>query len=371
MRYIDAVASRRNLEDKLARLSELSGDSDETRRELTKSLADKSAHVVARAAAVVGDLGIAELVPELESSLEPFYDAPEKADKGCIAKTAIIKCLAKLDEGNPEVFLRGLHYVQLEPAYGGAVDTAVELRCESALGLVASGYPDTINELVTALTDKQAPVRLAAVRALATTGRSEARSAAAPTKRYSADEDLQVVSDALESLLVIAPRRSLPLAKRLLDSNDEAVAEAAALALGGSRCEEAFELLTSRVGDFDFDLPLTQTIFLALSMLRREEAAGVSHRFGGDGTSPSRRERHQSPSRSIATIPKFDNVSIKRWASARIRRCCWPCVRESSAPTKTYRIRADRQAIRRLHDHENSSRLCRGRDDSRLVFRRR
>ena len=288
MRYIGAVASRKTLENKLARLSELSGDedADEARRELTRSLADKSAHVVARAAAVVGELGIAELAPELESSLEPFYDEPEKTDKGCIAKTAIIKCLAKLDEGSPEVFLRGLHHVQLEPAYGGAVDTAVELRCESALGLVASGYPDTVNELVTALTDQQAPVRLAAVRALAATGRSEVE-ALLRYKTLLGDEDLQVVSDALESLLVIAPRRSLPLAKRLLDSNDEAVAEAAALALGGSRCEEAFELLISRVGDFDFDLPLTQTIFLALSMLRREES--IAFLIDLAATAPRRR----------------------------------------------------------------------------------
>ncbi len=270
MRYIGAMAGRRNLEDKLARLSELrdAGDSEEARRELKRGLADKSAHVVARAAAVVGELGIAELAPELESSIEPFFVEPEKTDKGCIAKTAIVKCLARLEEGSPDIFLRGLHHVQLEPAYGGALDTAVELRRESALGLVATGYPDTVNELVTALTDKEAPVRLAAVRALAATGRPEVE-ALLRYKTLLGDEDLQVVSDALESLLVIAPRRSLPLAKRLLDSSDEAVAEAAALALGGSRCEEAFELLTSRLGNFDSRL--TQTMLLALSMLRREE----------------------------------------------------------------------------------------------------
>ena len=270
MRYIGAVAGRKTLEDKLSRLSELGdgGDSEEARREISRSLADKSAHIVARAAAVVGELDITELAPELESSIEPFYDEPEKADKGCIAKTAIIKCLAKLEEGSPDIFLRGLHYVQLEPAYGGAVDTAVELRCESALGLVTTGYPDTVNELVTALTDKEAPVRLAAVRALAATGRPEVE-ALLRYKTLLGDEDLQVVSDALESLLVIAPRRSLPLAKRLLDSSDEAVAEAAALALGGSRCDEAFELLTSRLGSLDSRL--TQTMLLALSMLRREE----------------------------------------------------------------------------------------------------
>lgn len=270
MRYIDAVAGRKTLEDKLSRLSELKdgGDSEAARRELTRSLADKSAHVVSRAATAIAELGITELASELESSIEPFYDEPEKTDKGCIAKTAIVKCLAKLEEGSPDIFLRGLHYVQWEPAYGGAVDTAVELRCESALGLVASGYPDTVNELVTALTDKEAPVRLAAVRALAATGRPEVE-ALLRYKTLLGDEDLQVVSDALESLLVIAPVRSLPLAKRLLDSSDDAVAEAAALALGGSRCEEAYELLSSRLGGLDSRL--TQTVLLALSMMRREQ----------------------------------------------------------------------------------------------------
>ena len=113
-------------------------------------------------------------------------------------------------------------------------------------------------------------MRLVAVRALAATGRAEVE-ALLRFKTLLGDEDLQVVSEALESLLVIAPQRSLPLAKRLLDYGDEAVAEAASLALGGSRSEEAFELLTSRIVDFDFDSTLTRTMLLALSMLRREE----------------------------------------------------------------------------------------------------
>ena len=110
MRYIGAVAGRRTLEDKLSRLSELRDgqDSEGARRELKRSLADKSAHVVARAAAVVGELGITELAPDLETSIEPFFTEPVKTDKGCIAETAIIKCLAKLEEGSPDVFLRWL-----------------------------------------------------------------------------------------------------------------------------------------------------------------------------------------------------------------------------------------------------------------------
>ena len=316
MRYIGVVAGRRTLEDKLSRLSELrdGGDSEQARRELKRSLADTSAHLVARAAAVVGELGIAELAPELESSIEPFYDEPEKTDKGCIAKAAIIKCLAKLDEGSSDVFLRGLHHVQLEPAYGGALDTAVELRCESALGLVVTGYPDTVNELVTALTDKEAPVRLAAVRALAATGRPEVE-ALLRYKTLLGDEDLQVVSDALESLLVIAPGRSLPLAKRLLDSSDEAVAEAAALALGGSRCEEAFELLSSRLGNLDSRS--TQTMLLAISMLRREEPMA----FLIDLAARAPRRRAENVIKALA-IHRYDPKIRERLEKALSKRKC-------------------------------------------------
>lgn len=297
MGYSDDVAKRASLEDKLARVSEVraEGDSDDARRALTKSLADKSPHVVAAAAAAIAELGIADLATEVEATLEPHFDNP---DKGCIAKTAIVKALTKLEQGSPEVFLRGLHHVQMEPAFGGQVDTAVELRCESAIGLVATGYPDIINELVTALTDKEAPVRLAAVRALAATGRAEVE-ALLRYKTLLGDEDLQVVSDALESLLVIAPGRSLPLAKQLIDSSDDAVAEAAALALGGSRCEEAFELLVSRLDDFES--PLTQTVLLAMSMLRREEPTTYLLRMAETGT----RRRAESVIQALA-IHRYD-----------------------------------------------------------------
>lgn len=169
------VASRRSLEDKLARLSELrdEADSEEARSELRRSLADKSPHVVAKAAGIIGELELAELADVVESNFERFFLDPLKSDKGCIAKTAIVRCLGKMERGSAEIFLRGLHHVQMDPAYGGEVDTAVELRGESAIGLVATGYPDTVIELVTALTDPASPVRLAAVRALSATGRLE------------------------------------------------------------------------------------------------------------------------------------------------------------------------------------------------------
>ncbi len=266
------MTRKTSLDRKLARLSELAAlpDSKALRRELRQSLGDKNPHVVARATKLIGERELAELVPTVEANFERLTVAPTKADKGCLAKTAIIKCLVQLEQGSAEVFLRGLHTVQLEPSYGGPVDTAVELRSYSAMGLSATGYPHTVLELVTALTDPESPVRSAAIQALGATGRPEVE----PLLRFKAlggDRAPQVVAEALEVLLAIAPDRSLPFVEQFLDSRDEDVAEAAALALGASRCEAAFELLTARL-ESRIDSAFTRTLLLSLAMLRRESS---------------------------------------------------------------------------------------------------
>jgi HEAT repeat protein len=226
------MVRKSSLDKKLARLSEMSAlpDSEELRRELRQRLEDKSPHVVARAARLVGDRGLTDLWPSIEAAFDRFTIDPIKTDKGCVAKTAIIKCLVELEQGSAEVFLRGLKHVQLEPSYGRPVDTAVELRSYSALGLAATAHPHTVLELVTALNDPESPVRRAAVQALGAAGRLEVESLLR-LKALHGDQEPQVVSEALEVLLSISPGRSLPFVKRFLDSRDEDAAEAAALAL--------------------------------------------------------------------------------------------------------------------------------------------
>jgi HEAT repeat protein len=247
-------------------------DSEALRRELKQVLEDKSPHVVARATKLIREREITEFCPTVEANFERFTIEPTKSDKGCFAKTAIIKCLVQLEQGSAEIFLRGLHTVQMESSYGGPVDTAVELRSYSAMGLSATAYPNTVLELVTALTDPESPVRRAAIQALGATGGLEVE----PLLRFKAlsgDREPQVVSDALEVLLAIAPGRSLPFVEQFLDSGDEDVAEAAALALGASRCEAAFELLTARIEN-RIDSSFIRTLLLSLSMLRRENSIG-------------------------------------------------------------------------------------------------
>ena len=303
---------KRSLEAKLSRLAELreTPETPELHKELAKHLTDKSAHVVARAAAVVDARKIEPLAKDVEAQFERFMVDPIKLDKGCIAKTAIVTCLASLEQGSAEIFLKGLRHIQLEPSFGGPVDTAVELRSQSAFGLPSTGYPDTVLELTTALADEAYPVRQAAVRALSAFGRLEVE----PLLRLKAlhgDPEPQVLSETLEALLVLSPERSVAFVERYLDASDDAVAEAAVLALGASRCEGAFELLTSRLDGSFTRSSLTRTVLLAIGMLRREDAIA----FLMNVVTVGPRRRAADALRALA-IHRYDEALSERVASA-------------------------------------------------------
>ncbi len=269
------MARKGRLEQKLARLSALRNEPPTQRAcgELRNSLDDTSPHVVAKAAGVIGELGLVELADGLEAAFERLMAEPTKTDKGCVAKAAVIKSLVGLEHQSSEIFLRGLHHVQMEPSYGGPVDTAVELRCRSAFGLAATGDPDAVLELVTALADRETPVRRAAIEALAATGRREVEPLLR-LKVLAGDRSPDILTEGFLALLEMAPERSLPFVERFLDSPEEEVAEAAALALGSSRRDESFDILARRLRD-RIDTAFTRTLLLALSMLRRERSLGL------------------------------------------------------------------------------------------------
>jgi hypothetical protein len=111
-------------------------------------------------------------------------------------------------------------------------------------------------------------VRRAAIDALAATGRPEVEPLLR-LKVLTGDTEPQVLTDGLLALLEIAPERSLPFVEHFLDSPEEEIVEAAALALGGSRRDESFDILARRLADH-IDTAFTPTLLLAISMLRRE-----------------------------------------------------------------------------------------------------
>jgi hypothetical protein len=260
--------ARRKLEDVFAALAEARKDptSAASLAELRQALAGKSPHAAAKAAKIAGGSEVTAVVPELLAAFDRFF---EEADPGCSAKAAIADALYRIGHDDTAPFLRGIGHVQMEPVFGGRVDTAVDLRGSCALGLSRMGHRDALLYLADLLADPLPPARISAARAIAYRGGEDG----APLLRLRAllgDEEPAVVSECLGALLRISPR-SVEFVASFLRARGPEVAEAAALALGESRLAAAFEALRGWSRDVA-GTPLERAAFLALASLRREEA---------------------------------------------------------------------------------------------------
>jgi HEAT repeat protein len=261
------MAKTRGVEAKLARLHLLRKEtvSPAVVGELRKFLGDSSNFVVADAAAIAGDGNVVELAPELIEAFDRFMVDPEETDKLCRGKSAILEALNKLDYDRPEVFLRGIHHVQMEPAWGGSQDTAGALRGTAAFGLVRQGYRGILILLADLLADSEKVARVAAVQAFGATGSM----AAVPLLRFKArlgDKEPEVTWECFTALLQLEPE-SVEFVAEFLRGSDESISEGAALSLGEARRPEAFEYLRDRLpflrrGSFQ------DAVLLAISMLR-------------------------------------------------------------------------------------------------------
>ena len=284
------MAKSRALEDTLAALHQLrdAPSSERTLAELRKALGAKSSHVVAKAAQIAGELEIGALTPDLVTAFDRLMALPAKADPGCRAKAHIADALYRIGHDDERVFLRGIRHVQMEPVYGGKIDTALELRGACALGLVRMGYPEVLTELADLLADPEASVRGAAARAIAYSENDRG----VPLLRLKVligDDDPQVTSECLTALLRLAPATSVPFVARLLDAEQATVGELAALALGGSRLPEAFGALRQwweRTTQPD----LRRTALLAIAMLKHDQAIDFLLSLIADAPGPTARD---------------------------------------------------------------------------------
>jgi HEAT repeat protein len=283
------MPAKRSLEDTLAALRILREDAtaDASRLELKRVLATAEAPAVAKAAAIAGESGLADLVPDLVAAFDRGLANPLKADPGCVGKTAIVAALDRLEHDEPDVYTRGIRHVQMEPVFGGRVDTAVDLRGACALALARRNDKDALVTLGDLLADREAPARIAAARALAVLGREEGV-ALLRMKALLGDEP-RVLSECLAAALRLDPRRSLELAGAFLDRKEPEVAEAAALALGESRAAGALGVLREWLGR-TVDKDLRRAGFLALAMLRREDAFDFLLEIVREGTAAAARE---------------------------------------------------------------------------------
>jgi len=241
------MAQSRKTEDCLEALSRLRENpgAPGAPAELAGYLGNKSSPVVAKAAKLVAEFELQDLEPQLASAFHRFMTNPAVTDKGCIAKTQIVRALEALGAAEADVFLAGIRHIQMEGSFGPPVDTAAGLRAASAIGLVHMNYPHAILEIVTLLVDPEDDARVGAVRALAYSGQP----ATVPLLRFkvmAGDANADVIAESFIALLEVAPETSLAFVAAYLDSSDAAIAEVAAIALGQSRQPEAIAALKDK-----------------------------------------------------------------------------------------------------------------------------
>jgi hypothetical protein len=280
------VRKNLSLEQQLDRLSQLRANPEapELRPELARAISGKSNLLAAKAARIAGEFKISSLVPELMDAFERFLVRPETTDKGCSAKTGIVKALCAMEHAAPALYRKGVHHVQMERSWGGSADTAGPLRAASAIAL-AQTESEILPELVDLMVDRDPTARAAAVRAIAGTGRP-AGPLLLRLKARVGDERPEVLGECFAALLQLEPRESLDFVAGYLDAADPDVCEAAALALGESKAEAALGVLKAHFQRSPSP-ELRKVILLAIALMRREEALDFLVSLVAEGGQPT------------------------------------------------------------------------------------
>lgn len=266
----------------LARLDEIPLHTEEGRKQIAKALGSRSNLVAAKAARIAGDAQRSELTGDLAAAFNRFLKRGADLDKGCAALTAISRALYAIDYSDPELYLKGIKHVQMEPVWGGSVDTAAELRAMCAMGLASTSWPDKLRELVHLLVDREWQARAGAARALGAIG-SEPALLLLRLKALSGDQEPEVLSDCFTGLLAAEGAESVRLVASFALSKDQGVREAALLSLGASRRADAVEWLTERFAHVA-DVETRQCILLSLATSRTETAIAFLLELIRDGS---------------------------------------------------------------------------------------
>ena len=264
---------RKTVDDRLDELeTSIGGADDEALVEaLNRALGDRHYRVVALAARTARDRLAYGSVAALLEAYPRFLHDPVKRDPNCLAKKAIVRALYDLDADDAEFYLSVIRYRQLEPVWGGNVDTAADLRSTAAMALVASGYPRALVEVAELLTDSEPQVRAGAARAITCSNPREAEQLLR-LKVLSGDDDPLVLADCFTGLLTVEPDESPAFVARFLDADDEAVVEAAALALGESRHPAALGFIQDAWEGVLVSAELRRALLRAASLHRSAEA---------------------------------------------------------------------------------------------------
>ena len=227
-----------------ARLSTLRSNPHDA--ELRKALRDRNSYLVARTAEIISDLHRDELIPDLLGAFDRLFIDAARSDPQCLAKTAIANALRSLGHHGAPAFVRGIHHVQLEPAWGGRADTAAGLRGACALALtdcmLDGGDLEILTYLADALADPDKTVRIDAAMAIEQLNRPEG-AVLLRLKALIGDADPDVMGQCFSSMLSLAPHGVVAFISRFLKSSSEDIQLEAASALAQCRDPEAVAVL--------------------------------------------------------------------------------------------------------------------------------
>lgn len=267
------MTGKRRFEEQLDALERLRHEPPQAAvAQLRKALAHRSNYIVAKAADLVREFRLPELIPDLLTAFDRFFDDPLKTDPQCWAKNAISLALGALEYQDAALYLRGMRHIQLEPVWGGHSDTAATLRATCALALVpCRSLPET--ELLTCLielfADKEKSVRAEAARAVEMVGSPSAALLLRLKATVGGDEP-EVLGACYNGVIHLDGKAAIAWVSRFLAAGDDAAAEAA-LAIAADRSHEAFATLHERFKQ-ERD-PWFQGILLSAIGLTRQQAA--------------------------------------------------------------------------------------------------
>lgn len=267
--------ARTSVADKLNALDDLRAAADTasaaSQKILKAAIVDHHYRVAARAATLCGEQLLYDFEADLLAAYPYFLTDAVKRDPNSMAKKAIARALVDLDCHAVEFLIAGIRYRQPEPVWGGSIDTAVDVRCSCAMGLVATAYPRAMHELVALLNDPEATARVGAARAIACANPREAE-LLLRCKVLSGDPEPEVIGECFASLMQVEPDDSLDFVCDYLEHDDPVIAELAALALGESHLQAALPCLTEAL-----DQPLVRAdqrraLLQAIALLRHDAA---------------------------------------------------------------------------------------------------
>jgi HEAT repeat protein len=267
------VPGKRQFEEQIAALDELRQTPTGARVEpLRKALANKNNFIAGKAADLIREFNLQELTPDLLKNYDRFFDQAEKSDPQCWAKNAISKALASFELQEPDVFLRGMHHIQMEPVWGGRSDTAGTLRATCALALVQCrrlAEPDVLAHLVDLFADKDKAVRVEAVRAVDQVGSASA-SLLLRLRATLGNDEPEVLGACCSGILHLEGVTAIPWVARFLSPGDEVAGEAA-LALAGTHSEVVLQPLRQAL-ESTTDPWFRKVLLSAIALIRQDAA---------------------------------------------------------------------------------------------------